>query len=231
MLTDLHTHILPQLDDGSRSIDESLDMLRRSAEQGVTQIVLTPHFYPDHMTPEHFLRKRAASFALLQNHLEPGLPRLRLGAEVHYYPQMSYSEELRAMAIEGTDCLLVEMPMSKWTAQMYRELERIQANLGLTPIIAHVDRYLGRFRDYGIPKRLAELPVYVQANAEFFLDRRTAPKALSMLKKGRIHFLGSDCHNMTDRPPVLGDAAALIRRRLGDDAIERIRSNEREILL
>lgn len=230
MLTDFHSHILPGIDDGSRDPAESLAMLRQISRQGIGRVVLTPHFYPNHSTPERFLDRREKAWQLLQEHLEPELPHLEVGAEVHFYPHMSHSEELRKLTIGDTSCILIEMPSTKWTPQMYRELERIHTNLGLTPVIAHVDRYLGRFSDHGIPKQLSQLPVYVQANAEFFLERRTAPKALQMLKRGQIHVLGSDCHNMTDRQPRLGDAIELIRRKLGDDAVAWIESNGREIL-
>lgn len=231
MLTDFHSHILPGIDDGSRSVEESIAMLRRCREQGIERIVLTPHFYANHSTPEQFLTERSDAYRRLMEALPAEeQPRLLLGAEVHYYPHMSHSEELRSMAIDGTSCILVEMPLGPWTDRMYRELSQLQSYQGLTPIIAHVDRYLGRFRDFGIPKRLSSLPVLVQANAEFFLDRRTAGKALRMLKNRQIHLLGSDCHDLTDRAPELGSAIGLIRRKLGEDAIEWLRSCEEELL-
>ena len=70
--------------------------------------------------------------------------------------------------------------------------------------------------------RLADLPVLVQANGEFFLERRTAGMALRMVKAGQIHLLGSDCHNLSDRKPNLGPAVEKIRRRIGEDALRRI---------
>ena len=94
-------------------------------------------------------------------------------------------------------------------------------------MVAHVDRYISRFRTHGIPKRLESLPVLVQANAEFFLERSTSRMAMRMLKKGAIHLLGSDCHNLTDRKPDLGDALELIRRHLGVGALEHIRFHEK----
>ena len=226
---DFHCHILPRLDDGSRSAEESLQMLRMSAEQGIRQVILTPHFYPQHTTPRRFLEKRSRSVELLMEKLTPDmdLPALRCGAEVYYYPQMSHSEELTELTIQGTNCILVEMPFGPWSDRMYRELGDIYHNLGLVPIVAHVDRYLGRFFDHGIPSRLADLPVLVQANAEFFLS---GGRGMTMLQKQQIHLLGSDCHNLNDRRPNLGDAAARISRKLGRDALRWIRSNERRVL-
>lgn len=229
MTVDFHSHILPRMDDGSRSAEESLAMLRLSVQQGIRQIILTPHFYPQHTTPQRFLEKRSRCEEILREYIagEEGLPKLRCGAEVYFYPQMSHSDELRELAIQGTDCLLVEMPFCPWTDSMYAELEGIYNNLGLVPIVAHVDRYLGRFTDHGIPKRLADLPVLVQANAESFLD---GTRGVRLLKRRQIHLLGSDCHNMTNRKPNLGPAAEVIARKLGKEALRWIRDNERRVL-
>ena len=227
MAVDFHTHILPGIDDGSRSLEESLAMLRLCAGQGIGEVVLTPHFYPQYDTPQLFLEKRDRAMEALLPHLEPGMPTLRMGAEVYYFAHMSHADDLQELAIEGTDCILVEMPASPWTDRMYRELENIHENLGLTPIIAHVDRYLGRFRDYGIPKRLAELPVLVQANASAFLE---GSRGMKLLRERRIHLLGSDCHNMRSRKPNLGEARAQIAQKLGKGALSWIDANGREVL-
>ena len=161
---------------------------------------------------------------------ELAVPALRLGAEVYYYPQMSHSGVLEEFAIEGTRTILIEMPMGVWTDRMYRELEDIYNNLGLTPIVAHVDRYLGRFRDYGIPKALEQLPVLVQANAGFFLRPATASMAMKLLKADQIQLLGSDCHNLTTRPPEMGAAVRRIEEKLGQGIPDRIRNYEHMIL-
>ena len=113
---------------------------------------------------------------------------------------------------------------------MYRDLEGLYVKRGLIPIVAHIDRYIGRFSNHGILNRLERLPVLIQANAEFFLERHTSSLALRMLKKNRIHLLGSDCHDLTSRKPNLQDAVALINRRLGRDAMEGIFSCQRNVL-
>ena len=63
---DFHSHILPSIDDGSRSVEESIGMLRAMAKQGITHVVATPHFYPQHDTPERFLKRRAEAEAALR---------------------------------------------------------------------------------------------------------------------------------------------------------------------
>lgn len=231
-VTDFHSHILPCIDDGSSSPEESEAMLRRELSQGITRVVATPHFYPQHHTPLLFLQKRAEAVKLLERHLpekEP-MPELILGAEVYFFRGISESEDIKGLTIGKKKYILIEMPNPPWTEAMYQELENIHTKLGLTPIIAHVDRYIAPFRTYGIPERLEELPVYVQANASFFIRKTTSRMALRMLKQDKIHLLGSDCHNMQTRLPNLGEALDVIKKRLGDEAISRINLYEREIL-
>lgn len=228
MVTDFHSHILPGIDDGSASLEESLAMLRLEAEQGIRRVVATPHFYPRHDDPEHFLEKRSRAEAALRAAMaeEPDLPELLMGAEVHFFPGMSHSDILPRLTISGTNCILVEMPMPPWTESMYRELEQIWQHWGITPVIAHVDRYIRPLHTFGIPKHLAQLPVLVQANASFFQQSM----AMQMLKKGQIHLLGSDCHNLTSRRPNLGNAVEKIRHRLGDRTIGEICATEEMLL-
>ena len=225
-IIDFHSHILPGVDDGSASLEETITLLQMEASQGVSHVVATPHFYPQHDSPERFLERRANAEQILREMLEkhPELPGVTMGAEVYFYHGISNSDAISELTIGKKRCILIEMPGAPWTESMYRELEALYVKRGFVPIIAHLDRYIGRFHTFGIPKRLEELPVMVQANAEFFLHRSTSAMALRMLKRGRIHLLGSDCHNLTSRKPNLGEATDLIRKRLGEEALDGIAS-------
>ena len=229
---DFHSHILPGIDDGSRNIQESLEMLRKEAEHGVRYVVATPHFYGNHDSLERFLYRRADAVTKLKEAMagQENLPRLIIGAEVYYFPGISESDALPELTIGSRKAVLVEMPHGPWTQVMYQELEDIYSRRGIIPIVAHVDRYISPLQTHRIPQRLEELPVMVQANAEFFLNRTTAGMALRMLKKGQIHLLGTDCHNMKSRMPNLEPALRLIEERLGSGAIDHIRTHERMIL-
>ena len=228
MLVDMHTHVLPSVDDGSKSVAESIAMLRMEARQHIDCVVATPHFYARYDRPEEFFARRKASMATLREELlkHPDLPEVKLGAEVYFFPGMSESAVLQDLAIEGGNCVLVEMPMSTWTDQMYRELEGIYAKQGLIPVIAHLDRYIKPFRAMGVLRKLEELPVLVQANASFFLQRSTINMAMRMLRRNQIHLLGSDCHNMAHRKPYLGEAVGLIHQRLGSEIMKQIAENQ-----
>ncbi len=231
MLTDFHTHILPGIDDGSASVEESIELLKMQAQQGVRRVLATPHFYAQADTPRHFLRKRAQAEASLRAQMEElqDLPQVSIGAEVYYFRGISDCDILPELTIDRKPYILIEMPGAPWPEHAWNELENIFFKQGLTPVIAHVDRYISRWRQHGIPERLQQLPVLVQANASFFLRRSTRRMALRMLEQGQIHLLGSDCHNTTTRPPNLAAAVQVIRKELGDAPLEKIRQNEKKL--
>lgn len=231
-IIDFHSHILPGIDDGSRFVEESLAMLRMEAAQGVRKVIATPHFYPHRDNPERFLERRAAAEAALKQAAEGerGLPEIICGAEVYFFSGISDSEAVSQLTIGKKQYILIEMPPLPWTGAMYRELEEIALRRGVTPIIAHVDRYLGLFSTHGIPEALESLPVLVQANANFFLRGTTRARALRMLERDQIHLIGSDCHNMTNRVPNLEEAVRVIGRQLSPDAVERICAYQAQVL-
>lgn len=232
MFTDFHSHILPGVDDGSGSVEESLAMLQMEADQGVCSVVATPHFYPRQDSPDRFLSRREKAMGRLQEALgkDGKYPQVLLGAEVLFFPGISESDQLERLTFDGKRCILIEMPIPQWTKQMYRELENIYSRRGILPIIAHVDRYIRPFHTHGIPEQLSQLPVMVQANAGFFIRPSTRHMALKMLRRQQIHILGSDCHNLSDRRPNLASAEQIIRSSLGTEALQWIQSNEEEIL-
>ena len=237
-MIDFHTHLLPGIDDGSDSVSTSIAMLDLWQKQGITRICCTPHFYAGSNTPERFLHRRQKAFDQLRQTLSEqdrksrqvsddmggqigDSPILLLGAEVHYFDGMASSEDLPDLCLQGTKLLLLEMPFRKWTERMMEEVTQISRR-GLQPVAAHIERYLDFNSARMIRWFMEETGVLVQCNAEFFLNRRTSRKALHMLKKEQIHFLGSDAHNLHDRRPNLGDALELIGRKLGEGSLERL---------
>ena len=232
-MIDVHSHILPGVDDGSSSVEESLEMLRQEAAQGITRVVATPHFYAHHDDLDCFLERTANAEALLRSKMaeEKGLPKLSVGAEVYFFHGISDSELINRLTFDKKSSILIEMTQDHWGAATYKELEGIVQKQQLIPIVAHVDRYIRPFLTGKIPERLAELPVLVQANASFFLHPMTAPLALRMLRKDQIQLIGSDCHNLTDRKPNIGAAKAVIEKKLGCEILQRIEEYEKQLNL
>ena len=224
-MIDLHMHLLPGMDDGSESVETSLAMLARSG--GTEGVCATPHFYADRDTPESFLRRRSAAWERLKAALPEGHVPIRLGAEVRYFEGMSRAEELPALCLKGTRLLLLEMPFQPWTERMLTEVEGLSRR-GLVPVAAHLERY-PELVPKGLLREFCELDLLVQCNAEFFLERRTSRRALKLLREGRVQLLGSDAHNVGARPPRLGEAAALIEKKLGPEVLAELRRTEESL--
>lgn len=217
---DWHSHILPQMDDGSASVEESLDMLKVLASSGVEAVALTPHFYPDRSYPEVFLRDREESYKKMQTVFFEDMPKLFLGAEVAYFDGIRTCDDMRNLVIDQTNCLLIEMPMRAWNERMFENILRLAKRIEITPVLAHIDRYFLRKNDWKLIAHYLDEGGLVQGNADFFVHNRvTERRALNLFDDGIIQLLGSDCHNMVKRPPLIGKAFDVIDQKATATAV------------
>lgn len=223
--TDFHTHILPCIDDGSRSVDESLEMLDASCAQGVKRIVATPHFYSHKQNIDDFISKRDEAFEIMKNGIEnkgaSEIPAIYVGAEVSYFTGISRSESVRELCVSGTCLLLVEMPFDEWSNGVLEDLFSIKSNLEIIPIVAHIDRYL-RIQPKDIIERLFDQDILIQANADGFINPATKKKMLKFIGDDKVDFLGSDCHDMQKRVPNLLPASQIISQKTSEQAIVKL---------
>ena len=213
-MTDLHTHILPDMDDGARSVEEALLMLQAQAKQGVDTVALTPHYYGREESIKSFLARREAAFQTLSKAAEgQDIPQMILGAEVAWAPNMSEWPEVEKLCYQGTRVLLVELPMTPWTDATFRQLYKLENRWGITPMIAHFDRYFRCQKDRNIHRLLETgYPIQISAGSLFRLWGRSKPMAMLKYCDG---LLISDCHNMEDRSPNIGSAMHIVARSLG----------------
>ncbi|MBE6933588.1 MAG: hypothetical protein E7462_00820 [Ruminococcaceae bacterium] len=223
-MTDLHTHILPGMDDGAQTVEQSLELLRMQAEQGVETVALTPHFYRSRESAPDFLARRAEAWGLLER-VSAGqlLPKLILGAEVAWTPGMADLPELDDLCYTGSNILLVELPVSQWDDEMFRQLYSMEVRRGIMPMIAHLDRYFQNQRKRDMD-RLLEMGYPIQISAEALFHRFARKKALDMLENYDA-LLISDCHNLPARKPNMGDAMKVIEKKCGKQIARRIAEN------
>lgn len=224
-VVDFHSHVLPKIDDGSKSVEESLQMLEASSSQGITYMAATPHFYPAEISPKQFLDRRKRAAERLRAVWRPEFPKLLLGAEVYFFDGISRAEEVEALRMEGTSLLLLEMPFHAWSDRMVAEVKALHNCSGCTVVLAHIERYL-RLQKGTVWDELLEAGILMQSNASFFLHWSTKRKAVHMLDAGRIHLLGSDCHNMAERAPHMGEALAVI----GEQRVQALERRCRDLL-
>ncbi len=212
-MLDFHSHILPGVDDGSKSVDESLALLQLLREQGIETVVATPHFYAEFESVERFIKRRDHSYEKLSARLPSNSPKIICGAEVYYYPGISKMPELEKLCIGDTKLLMLEMPFAAWSEYTVRELVGLASSGKYTVVIAHIERYMG-FQKEDTIRTLVYSGVLMQSNADFFLNFKEKRKAISMMRRGLIHFLGSDCHNLEARPPKIGAAYKVIEKKM-----------------
>ena len=219
---DCHCHILPGIDDGSKNVQMSLNMLDMEVRQGVKGVIFTPHFYADMMSPSTFLERRARSLEKLEAEVSqlPQVPKYILGSEVHYFRGMSRIDDLESLCIGNSNFILIEMPFRDWQPQYIDEVEEISTVLGLNVIIAHIERYMGQ--DKRLVRRLIDNQnLIIQCNAEYFIEK-TQKNALSFMKSGRIDLLGTDSHNLSSRIPNLREAVEIMEKKDKKGAIDHI---------
>lgn len=229
-ICDLHGHFLPGMDDGSKSAEESVQMLTAAYGQGVRRMCATPHYYPVESVAA-FLQRRQEAVQKLEDRLaqeNQSVPQICLGAEVAYRPGIDREEALDKLCLGRSRYLLLEMPFSKWSSEVIRTVRNICSTRGIVPIIAHIERYLS-MQSSDMLRKLLEMDVLVQMNAECLLRFQTRGKGRRLLRSGLAQLLGSDCHNMTTRKPNLGPAVEYLRKCGMEDAVEYIAWQSNEI--
>lgn len=209
-MTDLHTHILPGMDDGAADLSQSRAMLRAEQRQGVDTVVLTPHFYRVDETVDSFLDRRSCAWETLCDDLPANAPKLILGAEVTWYHGIMDEPRITELCLGDSGCILLEMPLRPWSDTLLEQVYQFAGVTGTTPILAHVERYL-HLQKKGQLKTLIEMGIPMQISAGAFRGPFAAAKASRLMKNG-TWFLGTDCHNTSTRPPNYGPAAAYIQK-------------------
>jgi protein-tyrosine phosphatase len=162
-IIDFHAHVLPAADHGSMGILETKNQLAFYRKAGVDKVVATPHFYPNSVSIDQFLRTVDSAAAELTELLaaEEGNPRVLLGAEVLYCENMHHMDKLEKLCIRGTDVLLLELPLSEWSPALFHTVREL--NKRCRVVLAHIDRYT-RF-NFEELWALVEAGVLVQINA------------------------------------------------------------------
>jgi len=210
-MIDIHSHILPGVDDGSQKIELSLEMIKKEVLDGVKAVILTPHVQ-SHVTKASHEERKAAFENLVAEVKKQGLEiELYLGAEILYksHIQPDYSQ----MSLAGSKYLLVEFSPTIETP--IEEVVYDLSHSGFIPIVAHVERYgYLKFEDYFKIKRAGGL-LQVNADAAIGFDKKKRDKLiLQMLREELVDFIATDTHNMDYRQPILKEAFNILKHKI-----------------
>lgn len=232
MYIDFHTHIIPGIDDGAHDVNESIKMLLAAKESGAQTVVLTPHVNSS-ANYEEFVRVRKEAFDSLKdamNACDAPLPETLLGAEVLLDDDLSEKEDISPLLIEGTDLLLLELPYTSWNSWFNREIYNIIAKHEVTPVMAHIERYLNTPKDVNRLNTLVSFGVKFQINASSFLSFSGRRIIRELAAEGLIWAIGSDCHNTTRRTADIKRALSAFDKKFGPDFINHIHNKTLRLL-
>lgn len=220
---DIHSHILYGVDDGAVSIDEVSRMLSIAYSEGIRCMVATPHFIADGTNvSEQIINEIYENVLKEAKKISPDF-QIFLGHELyHSQDVIKYLQRGEAFTINKTDYILVEF----WPRISYRDMwNSLQEYLyhGYYPILAHAERYIELLKK---PERVHDIVrsgIYIQLNFSSLLGRHSESDFChKLLKKDWVHFLGSDTHGATIRPPYAREAADLIRKKYGIHTYEKL---------
>jgi protein-tyrosine phosphatase len=214
-MVDIHSHILPNVDDGASSWETSVRMCQMAAEDGTTHIVATPHANDEFVYDRAHLEELLAELKTRTG----GILRFSLGCDFHlsYENLVELDRDPHRFTISGTDYLLVELSdfsIAPWVTTRLSDL----VSSGIKPVITHPERNMILQKK---PEQVLEwasmgCPVQVTANS---LTGRWGEKAFKvaqwLLRNESVHIIASDCHNLESRSPVLSQAYGVLEKTYG----------------
>ncbi len=219
-MIDLHSHLLPGIDDGAPDLETALAMARMAAASGVTIMACTPHILPGVYHNEG--PGIRAAVAQLQSALDTEGIALRLvaGADVHMVPDMLAGlDEGRLLSLNGSRYVLVEPPHTVAPVRLEEFFFSLQV-AGYVPILTHPERLAWVEPHYASIQRLAGAGVWMQITSGSLtgrFGRRVRALAERMLSDGLAHILATDAHDPVHRPPDLDQGWQAAARLVGEE--------------
>ncbi len=197
-MIDIHTHIIPNIDDGAKTVEETYAMLEKAQKMGFTDIIATSHYMENQYEVEQ-VKRQAVVEALNRVTLEKGLDiKIHNGSEIYVNPNLvTLIKEKKASTLSGSRYVLFELPMNSKVNYLEQLIFEIQAN-GLVPIIAHPERYQYVQENPNFVVNLITKGVLFQANFASiggYYGKRAKKTLIRLLKANAIHFLAVDAHN------------------------------------
>lgn len=214
-MIDIHTHILPAVDDGSKSIESSLAMLKDLSASGVTDAILTPHYRGKYVADKETIIKEFAKFKEIAKDIDINL---YLGREIYCNREsLNLLTEGKLLTLNGTKYVLLEF-------HYYNRSDIVEAvytakTRGFIPIVAHIERYeYLDFKNLDDIFEIKSLGGLIQVNASSLSkkgDKTYNKRVKRLLKFDLVDFIASDCHDF--RPIVIGEVRKTVEKRYGKE--------------
>ncbi len=232
-MIDMHTHILPGIDDGSRDSKESYEIIKALSKNDIDTIVLTPHYYSYDKTIDEFIQDRETAWQRLKKYLDTQEAmniNFKLGAEVLLDIDLQYNEDIIKLAIEGTNYILLEMPYSIWDDWIYDAVQNIISKYDMRIIIPHIERYLEIHNDITYINNILQIPeVYAQLNIGDLINSKKKNISRKMLNKRYIYTLGTDIHRI-EQIEMIQQSLQFLKSKYRNEQLEIFNTNSKQIL-
>lgn len=224
-MIDIHSHIIPNVDDGARSVEETFNILKEAQEAGFTDVILTSHFLLN------YYETNAQELIFWKEKLQEVLKKqgtkinLHSGMEIYITNQMEeLLENKKILTLANSRYMLIELPLATNVKYFDYVVYYLEAK-GIKPIIAHPERYKCVQKDPDIVEEYIEKGCLIQCNYGSIVNLygREAEKTIkTLLKKNQVHFLGSDVHRENGTYLIILDAIKKIRKIIGENKINEI---------
>ncbi len=236
-MTDIHTHTLYGLDDGSESFEMSLKMLSMASKGGTKNIILTPHCNIPGGYLNYMNSTIAGRFEKLKDAAKEFVPDINLYLGMEVYASNDILELIRrgmAITLNRSRYLLVEFNFEESPLYVFKVLQNIQ-KAGIVPVLAHPERYAFVQQEPYIVHDLIRAGIIIQINRGSILGKfGSQPKAAAdyLLKHSMVHIVASDGHRSYSRAPILYDAYAEVEKHYGKEYADMLfKENPQNILL
>ncbi|MCI8759662.1 MAG: hypothetical protein HFJ34_00800 [Clostridia bacterium] len=233
-MIDFHTHILPNIDDGARSIEETIDLVKEAQKVGFEAIISTSHYmegYYETNTPEREVWIQAIYQKIQEENLKI---KLYLGNEIYLSENMiQLLEEGRACTINDTSYILFEMPLNAEPLNLYNMIYEMLQNK-LVPILAHPERYSFVQQSPELVSELIEKGVLMQCNyasIEGYYGTRAKIIVKKLLQNNMVHFLGSDVHRPHTIYPKMPQIIEKLTKIIGKEKLEELTTKNPKLVL
>ena len=225
---DIHTHILPSVDDGAPNIPKALKLVRMAYQNGTRAIILTPHYRGKFKknTPE---RLRTV-FSELSQAVKQELPQMELylGSEAYYEQELPVQlTEGNVLTINNSRYCLLEFSPAVLRSQVIVGVSEVIRH-GFTPIMAHIERYHVFRKCDDLLDEVLDMGALIQLNADSIMGKHGLFIKLycnKLLKKQLVHFVATDAHDDSNRPPLLRECFLLINKKYGTEYSHRLFSD------
>ena len=222
---DIHTHILPGVDDGAADLEQALQMVRMAYQEGTRALFLTPHYQGTYFNGTK--QSMETAFSEFSQTVAAEVPQMQvyLGSELCFEVELTEKLQRReACTLGNSRYILLEFPFELLRFQMISGITEL-VRCGYVPIIAHVER-CGIFYQYpGLIDEVLKAGALLQLNADSVMGKQgfwVKRFCHKLLKARKVHFIASDTHNTTTRPPCLKKCYDRVCKRYGHQYAQNI---------